>query len=101
MKIQPLADLTVRLGRIGMPTFLVSDFRNVGYANTWLRAPNEVYALAVFPRLEGGDLSYRVHLGGSTLTAQTIAGKSGFYNMNAPQQVEHVRGGNLSWDMKA
>lgn len=98
VKIQPLADLDIRLGRMGMPTFLVSDFRNVGYANTWLRAPNEVYALAAFRRLEGGDVSYRLHLGDSTLTAQAIAGTSGFHNMNALLKVEHVRGGNLAWE---
>src|SRR5688572_29854238 len=36
-------DVSVRLGRLPLPAFLVSDFRQVGYANTWMRPPIEVY----------------------------------------------------------
>jgi hypothetical protein len=98
VKVQPIDKLSIRVGRTTMPTFLVSDFRNVGYANTWLRAPNEVYALAAFRRLEGVDVSYRLDLGSSSLTAQVMAGESKFFNMGAWQDVKDVRGGNLTWE---
>lgn len=98
IKVQPIDNLSIRVGRTTMPTFLVSDFRNVGYANTWLRAPNEVYALAAFRRLEGADVSYRLNLGSSSLTAQVLGGESKFFNMGAWQDVKRVRGGNLTWE---
>ena len=32
-------DLSVRVGRIAMPTFLVGEYRNVSYAVPWVRPP--------------------------------------------------------------
>ncbi|MDO9193024.1 MAG: hypothetical protein Q7U12_09010, partial [Undibacterium sp.] len=36
-------NLTLRAGRIGMPVFMISDYRNVGYTNTMIRPPIEMY----------------------------------------------------------
>jgi hypothetical protein len=76
LKATPLPGLTVRAGRMAMPTFLVSDSRNVGFANTWLRAPNEVYGLALLPRIEGGDVSYTKEVGSVRLTGTVQYGDS-------------------------
>jgi hypothetical protein len=35
--------LDVRLGRMVLPLFVLSDTRNVGFSSVWLRAPHEVY----------------------------------------------------------
>ncbi|HHO67591.1 MAG TPA: hypothetical protein ENK12_01040, partial [Gammaproteobacteria bacterium] len=37
-------DLTVRGGKLKFPTFLVSEYIEVGYAYPWIRPPAEVYA---------------------------------------------------------
>ncbi|MGP1666933.1 MAG: hypothetical protein ACTS5I_13670, partial [Rhodanobacter sp.] len=34
--------VSARVGRLGFPAYLVSDYRYVGYANPWVRAPLEV-----------------------------------------------------------
>src|SRR5579859_7329349 len=36
---QPTPEFSVRVGRIVLPTFLLSDTRKVGFANPWVRPP--------------------------------------------------------------
>jgi hypothetical protein len=67
-------DVTVRLGRLGWPAYLVSDYRYVGYANPWLRAPLEVYNLASLDSYEGADLRWSHDVAGGILTVQALAG---------------------------
>lgn len=99
LKLQPISGLSAFAGRMTLPTFLVSDSRNVGYANTWLRPPNEVYGLAMLHRLEGADVSYALPIEGTTLTASAIAGKSSLHIFGAELDVDQVKGGNLQWEM--
>ena len=40
------SDLSVRVGRIALPTFMISDSRMIGYANTFVRPPEEVYQVS-------------------------------------------------------
>lgn len=68
--------LSVRVGRVPLAVFLVSDYRNVGYANTMLRPSQEVYAQVPNDSLDGGDLDWRQDLGSSTLTTQVAYGRS-------------------------
>lgn len=35
--------LDVRAGRVVLPVFITSEYRKVGYANPWVRPPQEVY----------------------------------------------------------
>lgn len=75
-KAQLTPALAVRLGRMGAPFFAVSDFRDVGYANTWLRPPVDVYGQVPFSHFDGGDLSYQTRLGAATLNVQLLAGSA-------------------------
>jgi hypothetical protein len=95
LKATPLPGLTLRAGRMAMPTFLVSDSRNVGFANTWLRAPNEVYGLALLPRIEGGDISYTKEVGSVRLTGTVQFGDSEANVVNQAIPVNNVIGANV------
>nr|WP_295081824.1 porin [uncultured Roseateles sp.] len=75
-KAQFSPSLSVRVGRMGAPLFAVSDFRDVGYANTWLRPPQDVYGQVPLSHFDGADANYQVALGSSTLTFQLYGGKS-------------------------
>lgn len=66
----------VRVGRVPLAAFLVSDYRNVGYANTMLRPSQEVYAQVPNDNLDGADLDWRQAIGGATLTTQVAYGRS-------------------------
>lgn len=70
------AGFSLQLGRMVLPTFMVSDSRSVGYAAHWLRAPQEVYALYPASAFDGGQLQYKATLGPVNLTAQLAAGKT-------------------------
>ncbi|MGM3021133.1 hypothetical protein ACS2UM_27095, partial [Bacillus cereus group sp. BC317] len=42
-KWQAMPGLNIRAGRMGAPYFMISDFRDVGYANTPVRPNLDVY----------------------------------------------------------
>lgn len=69
-------NLSVRVGRVPLAVFLVSDYRNVGYANTMLRPSQEVYAQVPNDSLDGADLDWRQDFGGFLLTTQVAYGRS-------------------------
>jgi hypothetical protein len=68
--------LDIRVGRMGLPTYMISDFRNVGYANTMLRPPAEVYRQVTADTFDGADVVYQDTFGDTTLTAQFGVGNS-------------------------
>lgn len=67
--------LSVRVGRVGIPIFMISDYRNVGYANTMLRPPAEVYSQVTFNSVNGADVSWQRSVGDTTLSAQFAYGQ--------------------------
>jgi Gram-negative porin len=75
---QPTPEFTVRVGRMVLPTFLLSDSRKVGYASPWVRPPVEVYDLSPVYDNDGVDTSYKMHLGGFVNTLVGSYGKNDF-----------------------
>jgi opacity protein-like surface antigen len=74
LKYQVNDDLSVRLGRVVAPVFMVSDYRNVGYAQTMVRMPYEVYGQNPISHLDGVEINYKLNLGPGTLTTGLTAG---------------------------
>jgi Gram-negative porin len=74
VKAQLTPALAVRAGRMGAPFFAVSDFRDVGYSNTWLRPPIDVYGQVPISRFDGVDALYQTSLGSATVSLQVLAG---------------------------
>jgi hypothetical protein len=85
VKYQFTPNFSLRLGRIELPTFLVSDFRKVGYAIPWVRPPVEVYGVAPLTNNDGMDVSYRLNLGEFTNTLRAAYGRS--YKLDFPSNV--------------
>jgi hypothetical protein len=83
-------ELSVRVGRVGLPIFMISDYRNVGYANTMLRPPSEVYSQVPFNSVDGADITWRHEFGNTSLTTQFAAGST-----KAPVTSFHVRGKDI------
>jgi hypothetical protein len=81
LKYQLTPDASIRLGRTVLASFLVSDTRNVGYANPWVRPPVEVYSLVPIDSSDGVDGSYRLHLG---QLVQTFVGTYGATSSKQP-----------------
>ncbi len=69
-KFKATDEVDIRVGRIGLPVYMISDFRNVGYANTMIRPPAEVYRQVNGGALEGIDVIWQHTFGDTTLTSQ-------------------------------
>lgn len=67
-------ELSVRVGRVGLPVFMISDYRNVGYANHMLRPPTEVYSQVIFNSVDGLDLTWQRSFGDTSVTSQLAYG---------------------------
>lgn len=96
--ISPMDGLRVRVGRTAMPVFAISDARNVGYANDWVRPPNEVYGLALLEALDGVDVSYYLPIGSSALTVTALAGESSVHVSGQKVDMKSVIGGNVQFE---
>jgi hypothetical protein len=72
----PFTGVDIRLGRVVLPAFLISDSRNVGYAQPWLRAPVDVYGPFYISNMDGVQANWRVNAGPVTFTTQLSYGAS-------------------------
>lgn len=94
IKYEFTPDFSVRVGRIELPLFLVSDFRKVGYVNPWLRPPVEVYNVEPLTNNDGVDLSYRLHFGELINTFAAAYGRTNRIDFpaGASAEVHDLRG---------
>jgi hypothetical protein len=61
LKFAFTSDASVRVGRIVLPSLLVSESRAVGYSYPEVRPPAEVYSIIPVTSSDGLDASYRTH----------------------------------------
>ena len=78
--------VSVRAGKIKFPTFLISDYYEVGYAYPWIRPPQEVYSLNPISTLNGVDVLARFRFSDMTLLLQPYYGVSRGATTVAPQE---------------
>ncbi|RZA31578.1 MAG: hypothetical protein EOP92_30495 [Lysobacteraceae bacterium] len=84
--------LSVRVGRVGLPVFMISDYRNVGYANHMVRPSAEVYSQVPFNSVDGVDVTWQHSFGDTTLTSQLAYG-----SVKSPVSGDiHVKGRKLA-----
>lgn len=69
-------ELSIRVGRVGAPVFMISEYRNVGYANTFIRPPQEMYSQVPFNSIDGVDAVWQHGFGATNVTAQLAAGRT-------------------------
>lgn len=74
LKYQMTRDSYVRVGRVVASVFMISDYRSVGYAQTMVRMPVEVYGQNPITYLDGVDLGYRTAVGNGTLSVVATSG---------------------------
>lgn len=78
VKYAPRPGLSVRAGRTVAPFFMYSDTANVGYANPWIRGPQELYASVPVTHLDGVDLAWNTALGEVINVFQASFGRNRF-----------------------
>lgn len=76
--LKPDDRLDLRAGRINYDAFLMSEYRNVGYAYQWIRPPVEFYGWIPIFSLNGVDAAYQVRAGDAHWRLKAQAGSSRF-----------------------
>jgi hypothetical protein len=74
LKYQPTSHLSIQAGRVVLASFMVSDYRLVGYANHWVRPPIDVYNLIPITHIDGVNVRYRERFNDVTNTTQLSYG---------------------------
>ncbi|MDR0717394.1 MAG: hypothetical protein LBF50_08265 [Azoarcus sp.] len=69
-------NVTVRMGRVRVPFFMLSETIDINYANPWIRPPTEVYSLNPFNELDGIDFLVRTGIGGVNIEIHPYYGSS-------------------------
>lgn len=82
----PTSNIDLRVGRVVLPAFMISDSRNVGYTQPWLRAPMTVYAQMPLRTLDGAQALWRIPMGPAILSIQPSYGIAE-YNISVGQVV--------------
>lgn len=95
-RYQVTPEFDVRIGRIVVPTFMVSDYRKVGYSNPWVRPPLELYSLIPVDSSDGVDARYRVTSGEITHTFLGIYGQTEA-KIPGGSKVQGKRAGTVSY----
>lgn len=67
-------ELSLRVGRVVLPTFLSSDTENVGYVRPWVRTPGEIRVQLPFTSSDGADVTYSFHAGAAANRVQLLFG---------------------------
>lgn len=90
-----------RAGKMRLPLFMYSDSLEVGYAQPWLRPPEEVYGAIPVTSYTGIDGLYDINFDMSTLTLQAFAGESEEDITQSGQEVRlevnDLFGGSATW----
>jgi hypothetical protein len=68
--------LNVRAGRVVLPAFMLSDTRNVGYSQHWVRTPAQAYLGFPVTSVDGVQAIYRTTFGDTTFTVQPTFGRA-------------------------
>jgi hypothetical protein len=69
-------ELSVRVGRIVLPTFLSSDTENVGYVRPWVRTPGEIRVQLPMTNSDGVDVAYHFNIGDASHRLQVLYGNT-------------------------
>ena len=77
----------IRGGKIKFPTFLVSEYIEVGYAYPWIRPPAEVYYSNPITAITGADVLLRFRIGEGDLLFQPYFGTASDEDALVPQEV--------------
>jgi len=98
-------DVDIRLGRLGVGVFSLSDYRNISYAYPWIRPPHEFYSTIPYYHIDGADITKKFSIDDGYLSVKLYGGysynqlptqTSGIHNQQSP-----ATGANISYEKGA
>ena len=93
-------DVKVRIGKLGLPLFMLSEYIDVGYAMPWATSPEEVYGRVPITSFTGIDANYEIELDDSYINLQGFTGNENMAGASAAGgsgKVEDIVGAVMSW----
>jgi hypothetical protein len=75
-RYNPSPAWSFRIGRTALDLFMMTEYRNVGFAYPWAHVPIELYGIVPNQNLDGVDLAYTLDLNQNLLRLKTFFGKS-------------------------
>lgn len=73
---RPTQNFILRGGRLGIDFYMLSEYRNVGFAYLWQRPPIEFYGPLIPYAVDGFDLNYQRLVGHGLLSAKLFVGNT-------------------------
>ncbi|AWB66403.1 hypothetical protein C2869_08160 [Saccharobesus litoralis] len=101
LRYKPTANWTIRVGRTPLDLFLLTEYRDIGFAYPWAHVPSEVYGILPFRYVDGADVSYTIPVGQLNFTAKIFTGssESEFSNYQFPERVKTTSLSGLSLEL--
>ncbi len=96
---RPTSNTYIRVGKIRLPIWMISNYYNVGALYPWLRPPQEVYEAQPGIALYGGNFSYRYIYQDLTIDAELYGGSTKFKSNGETKfsgEVSDIIGSNLT-----
>lgn len=72
----PSSAINYKVGRLGVDVFMLSEYRNVGYAYLWARPPVEFYGPLAFDSIDGADITYSSFVDEAFIQARLTIGNT-------------------------
>ena len=69
-------NVSVRAGRFGLPVYMISEYRSLGYASTMIRPAVEMYSQVPIESVDGADVIYQGSFGDTSFTGQLAFGQT-------------------------
>lgn len=98
-KISPKID--IKLGRVGVDTFMMSDYRHVGFTHLWTHLPTEFYGAHPVNAVDGIDLVFKQSLYDGLFRAKVWLGqaKYDFYSTDLSEvELNQLFGTTVTWE---
>jgi len=73
---QATPDLSFHAGRLGLDFYMLSDYRDVGFAYLWMRPPAEFYGPVYLQGIDGADVVFRHAVGNGSVVTRLFAGEN-------------------------
>lgn len=96
LSYSPSPESTLRMGRLRLPVFMLSDSIDINYAHPWVRPPVEVYGLSPFSDLDGIDFFFRKRINDVDVELHPYLGRSRIdIIQTGHSSLSHLRGLNI------
>lgn len=76
LRYKPAPDWELRAGRTQLDLYLLTEYRDIGFAYPWAKVPTEVYGLLPYRSLDGTDFTYLLSNNGLDYRFKIFAGES-------------------------